>query len=138
MVYYAQSRRERVSPRQHTHNTHNRRRTEMYSPNNYKAFKVSKALRRKWDRMTDDNDHAGVILSQVQFIVKGLRKIGSPLVSEGERLEKLSEGIVADRERNGGMSFVSCALSVAYFKMALALVDVEAGSTAAMRIEKDI
>lgn len=97
----------------------------MFSIDNAKAFKVSKALREKWEAMTDRNDHAGVILEKVGFVRKGLEKIKSPLVGEAKRLEGLCREVVDEREKEGGLSYEKCTLDDAYLKMAGALVTTE-------------
>lgn len=100
----------------------------MYSADNHKAFKVSKKLWAKWEDMTDRNDHAGRNLDEVMFIRKGMEKIGSPLAEVVYDLECKSSRIVGARERNGGLTADEVTKSLAYYKMALACVKIEAGS----------
>ena len=107
----------------------------MYNADNHKAFKVPAKLWAKWEAMTDRNDHAGRNYEEIAFIRKGMEKIGSPLAEVVYDLECKSSWIVGERMRNGGMTFNDVTKSNAYYKMALACVDVEAGSTGLVHVE---
>ena len=119
---------ERVSVETGYNNTHTIRSQGMFSIDNAKAFKVSKALREKWEEMTDRNDHAGVILEKVVFIKKGLEKIKSPLIVEARRHEGFCETAVETRDTFGLL------YNHAYLRMACALVAEEAGEEVANEI----
>ena len=107
----------------------------MYKADNHKAFKVPKKLWEKWEAMTDRNDHAGRNYEVIAFMRKGLEKIGSPLAEVVDDLECKAARIVVERDINGGLTYNDVTKSNAYYKMALACVDVETGSTGVVHIE---
>ena len=107
----------------------------MYRADNHKAFKVPKKLWEKWETMTDRGDHAGRNYEMIAFIRKGLEKIGSPLAEDVYDLECKASWFVGNREMNGGLNGNEVTKSEAYYKMALACVDMEAGSTGLVHIE---
>ena len=107
----------------------------MYKADNHKAFKVPKKLWEKWEAMTDRNDHAGRNYEVIAFIRKGLEKIGSPLAEVVSDLESNASWIVDERRSKGGLNGNDVTKSEAFYKMALACVDMEAGRTALVHIE---
>ena len=107
----------------------------MYKADNHKAFKVPKKLWAKWEAMSDSNDHAGRNYEVIAFMRKGLEKIESPLAEVVYDLECKASWIVGERMRKGGLNGNDVTKSEAYYKMALACVDMEAGSTGGVHIE---
>ena len=107
----------------------------MYSSDNAKAFKVSAKTRRAWNTMTENNDHAGLCAEQVAFILRGLEKIGSQYVGEAERLLGKIREICALRERKHGLNINEAEAAYCYYRMALVLVELEAGSTAIVALQ---
>ena len=107
----------------------------MYKADNHKAFKVPKKLWEKWETMTDRGDHAGRNYEVIAFMRKGLEKIESPLAEVISDLESKALEIVYIRSRKGGLNGNEVTKSEAYYKMALACVDMEAGSTGVVHIE---
>ena len=117
-----------------TRKQHRERRYEMFMDEKAKVFKVGKALKKKWDAMTDIGDFAGIILGKVTFIRKGLEKIKSPLLTDAKRLEGMAQCVVDVREIEGGLSGNLDVMDRAYLRMACALVAEEAGEKAAEAI----
>lgn len=117
-----------------TRQRHRERRYEMFMDEKAKVFKVGKALKKKWDAMTDIGDFAGIILDKVVFIRKGMEKIKSPLLYEAQRLKGRAETFVALRESKDGLSGTLVTMDNACLRMACALVAEEAGEKAAEAI----
>lgn len=97
----------------------------MFSLDNYKAFKVSAATKKRWAEMTDRNDHQGVNVEVVRHILKGLQKIHSPLDVLCEKILAWSACIKNIRDARGLTSDRSIE-GTALVKMAIALVETEA------------
>lgn len=108
----------------------------MYRAKNIKAFKPSRATLRRWMRMTDYNDHAGVCAEKVKFITKALRKVGEAVMAgESSRLYDKIKELVEIRDATGGLTAEEASNAYTYYKMALAIAVEVAGSTAEVEIE---
>ena len=124
MVYYAMSRRERVSRRRTGKNRTGEQTMGIIEEweKTERAFKVPKKVRAAWDAMTERGDVQGRYREEMLFIAKAMKKVGSRFADMAEKLYLWEVGICEKRDKEDGLKYMDCELGRGYYNMALALV----------------
>lgn len=105
---------------------------------NDKNFAISAAKAKRWERMTDANDHARVTYEQISHMARGVQKTcgsGSRLYMEIATLAVKAKAILDYRDEHDGFEGGDemWYLGLAYYKMACDIVEVIASSDAVDR-----
>lgn len=100
---------------------------------NDKNFAISAAKAKRWEQMTDSNDHARVAYEQISHMADGVRKscgAGSRFYSEIVALAAKAKAILECRDEHNGFDGETWLLGLAYYNMASEIVKVVASADA--------
>lgn len=98
---------------------------------NDKNFAISPKLAKRWEQMTDENDHARVTYEQISHMADGVRKTcgaGSRLYMEIASLAVKAKAVLEYRDEHNGFEGGDemWYLGLAYYNMACAIVKLVA------------
>jgi hypothetical protein len=102
---------------------------------NDKNFAISPKLAKKWEKMTDENDHARVTYEQIAHMAKGVKKscgAASRLYAEISTLAVKAKAVLEYRDENNGFNGGDemYYIGLAYYNMACAIVNLVASHDA--------
>ena len=98
---------------------------------NDKNFAISASQAKRWEQMTDANDHSRVTYEQIAHMAKGVKKscgAGSRLYAEISALATKAKTVLEYRDENNGFdgNGEMAYLGLAYYNMACAIVNLVA------------
>lgn len=108
---------------------------------NEKNFAISPGTAKRWEKMTDNNDHARVTYEQIAHMAKGVKKscgVASRFYAEISALAGKAKTVLEYRDEHDGfggddeMSY----LGLTYYNMACAIVNLVASHDATEEYNK--